>query len=372
MSRQIGVVVARRYELQRKLGEGAMSEVWEACDLRKQRQVAIKLVAFQSSNVDDSRARFEREARVCQKLQGPGFVRVYDFGFLGAHGFLVMDLLQGETLEQKMKREGVISIEDATRLLREVGAALSQAHQAGIVHRDLKPANVFLRDSPAQALILDFGVAAVSDENQRLTRPGTLLGSAAYMSPEQIRNGRSVDERSDLWSLAVILFRALSGERPFSGDSAEVLVSILNDPPRSYVGPSGGPNLGAFFARALHKEPRGRFQTMAEFMSAFDAALSGEDGCSGRPTFIEPLPPAKPAATPAIADLTVPITHRDPELAQPPIPDVCEQTANVPLMTETVPRALVAPSKGRTRALPIALSVALLALLGTVWLLTRS
>ena len=289
-----------------------MSEVWEARDLRKERSVAIKLVAFQSFNIDDSCARFEREARVCQKLQGPGFVRVYDFGFLGAHGFMVMDLLQGETLEQKMKREGVISVEDATQLLREVGPALAQAHQAGIVHRDLKPANVFLQKAPAQALIVDFGVAAVSDENQRLTRPGTLLGSAAYMSPEQIRNGRSVDERSDLWSLAVILFRALSGERPFSGDSAEVLASILNDPPRSYVGPSGGPNLGAFFAKALHKEPHLRFQTVAQFMSAFEDGLSGEDGCSGRPTFIEPLP-AKPTDSATKAP-EVPATHRDPAI----------------------------------------------------------
>ena len=349
-----------------------MSEVWEARDLRKERRVAIKLVAFQSTNIDDSCARFEREARVCQKLQGPGFVRVHDFGFLGAHGFMVMELLQGETLEQKMKLEGVISVEDATQLLREVGPALAQAHQAGVVHRDLKPANVFLQHQPAQALIVDFGVAAVSDENQRLTRPGTLLGSAAYMSPEQIRNGRSVDERSDLWSLAVILFRALSGERPFSGDSAEVLVSILNDPPRSYVGPSGGPNLGAFFAKALHKEAHLRFQTVAQFMSAFEDALSGEDGCSGRPTFIEPLP-AKPADSAPTKE--VPATHREPATTPQATISAGEPNATIVAVPSLATPTLAEPAaSGSKRALRIALVATSLfmALAVVAWFLSHA
>jgi serine/threonine-protein kinase len=264
-----GTLVARRYRLQALVGEGASSEVWSARDERSGGVVAIKLVAFQSVALAESRARFQREVHVATRLSGPGFVPLLDHGYLGVHGFLVMPLLSGETLEDRLRRAGRLSPDATLDLVSDLCAVLQVAHSAGVVHRDLKPANVFLPAPYGHALLLDFGVAS-SDQAHRFTQPGTLLGSAATMSPEQIRDGSRADERSDLWSLAVVVYRCLSGERPFLGDSVEVMLSILNEPPRRL--PGATPELARFFQQALDKEPRRRFPTAAAFIDAFRKA----------------------------------------------------------------------------------------------------
>jgi eukaryotic-like serine/threonine-protein kinase len=269
------------------VGEGASSEVWAARDHQSGRTIAVKLVAFQSAQLTESRARFEREVHVASRLVGPGFVPLLAHGFLGVHGFLVMPLLSGETLEDRLRREGRLGLEPTLEVMADLCAALETAHGAGVVHRDLKPANVFLPAPVGHALLLDFGVA-LSGESQRFTTPGTLLGSAATMSPEQIRNGRAADERSDLWSLAVVAYRCLSGERPFLGDSVEVMLSILNDPPRRL--PGATPELARFFERALDKDPRARFPTAAVFAAALRRAARPTTAEDAAPTVIPPPP----------------------------------------------------------------------------------
>jgi eukaryotic-like serine/threonine-protein kinase len=290
-----GTLVARRYTLVARVGEGASSEVWSARDERSAGIVAVKLVAFHSAALVESRARFEREVHVATRLVGPGFVPLLDHGFLGVHGFLVMPLLEGETLEARLRREGRLGPGPTLDLLADLAAALEAAHRAGVVHRDLKPANIFLPRSDdargSHALLLDFGVA-VSDHSQRFTEPGTLLGSAATMSPEQIRNGSAADERSDLWSLAVVVFRCLSGARPFDGDSVDVMLAILNQPPKPL--PDATPELARFFERALDKNPSARFQTASQLHDALRAALRPRAGVDTAPTMVPPpfdLPP---------------------------------------------------------------------------------
>jgi serine/threonine-protein kinase len=304
--RGTGTRVARRYRLERLVGEGASSEVWAACDERSGELVAVKLVAFRSAALAESRARFEREVQVASRLTGPGFVPLRDHGFLGVHGFLVMPLLTGETLEERLRREGRLGPEATLDLMADLCAALQSAHAAGVVHRDLKPANVFLPvphgARGGHALLLDFGVA-VSDQSERFTRPGTLLGSAATMSPEQIRNGRGADERSDLWSLAVIAYRCLSGERPFVGDSVEVMLSILNDPPRRL--PGATPALARFFERALDKNPRARFPSAAVFGDALREALRPSAVPDSMPTLVPPPEQGQPALPPTLRGASV-------------------------------------------------------------------
>lgn len=291
-----GQIVASRYRLDAPIGKGTTSEVWSAWDQRRERALALKIVSLETRTVDDPWQRFEREARIYQKLQGPGFLPVHDFGFLGTHGFIAMDLLDGETLEDRLRRRRKLGVAEVDAILDAVGQALATAHGHGIVHRDLKPANIFLPhdDTKFAAMLLDFGIAHVDDGPQRLTKPGVMLGSAAYMSPEQIKNCRAIDARSDLWALGVILYRALSGARPFLGEKAEVLVSILNDPPIAFQHQSGSPNLVPFFQRALQKDPAARFQSVPELVAAFRAAAGAERGASDRPTFVDLAAPAAP------------------------------------------------------------------------------
>ncbi len=344
-----GKVVANRSRLDTPIGKGAASEVWAAWDLRRERRLALKIVSLESRSVDDAWGRFEREARIYQKLQGPGFLPVHDFGFLGTHGFIAMDLLVGETLEERLKRRRKLSVAEVDAILEAIAQALGKAHLAGIVHRDLKPANIFLPHDNANtaAMLLDFGIAHVEEGSQRLTKPGMLLGSAAYMSPEQIRNGRAVDARSDLWAIGIILFRALSGERPFVGEKAEVLVSVLNDPPAAYPVDSGAPNLVPFFQRALQKDPAARFQSITELVASFRAAVAAERGSSERPTLVEMVQPPL-AVAPSHEAAVLPQT-----VVAPPQPATSIGAAEPP-----VPEAVV-PKRAVSRRLVAAVTIAL-------------
>ncbi|AKT38456.1 serine/threonine-protein kinase [Chondromyces crocatus] len=213
-----------------------MGSVWVARHLTLGSPVAIKFMAPEFAAQPAFVARFEREARIAANLQTPHVVHVGDYGIEGSTPYLVMELLQGEDLGERLQREQSLSVQNAARIFTHVAKALRRAHEAGLVHRDLKPSNIFLafEEEYEIAKILDFGIAKEirQQEITGLTLTGELLGSPYYMSPEQVRGDKNIDHRSDLWSLGVILYRSLTGELPFSGDKlGTVFAQILVDPP---------------------------------------------------------------------------------------------------------------------------------------------
>ncbi|EYF05773.1 protein kinase domain-containing protein [Chondromyces apiculatus] len=275
--------IAGRYQLSRKIGEGGMGEVWEAEDVSLRRRIAVKMMSPDLVESSAARARFEREAMAIAQLRNQHVVHVYDYGINAGSPYIVMELLEGEDLQRRLDRVGRFSLGAAVAAIVQVSRGLAAAHAAGIVHRDLKPANVLLTRVDAEdiAKILDFGVIAHltgSDQNA-LTSPGALVGTPAYMSPEQIR-ASTVDHRSDLWSLAVMAYVLLTGRLPFTGRwLGDLIIDISTRafPPPSTLVPELSPAVDHFFERALAKDPTQRFQSARELASAF-ASLADGDG----------------------------------------------------------------------------------------------
>ena len=225
--------VVGRYRVTGMLGSGAMGIVVSARDEELGREVALKLLRRDASR--DVRERFVREARAAGAIAHPGVVAVHDvLTTADGHPVIVMDRLHGETLRQRLEREGALDTEAALAVARSIAAALGAAHAHGIVHRDLKPENVFLArqsDGTSELKLLDFGVAKLAEpslgENAALTATGTIVGTPYYMAPEQAFGSRDVDARADLWSLGVILYECLSGRRPFAADSVGQALRLL-------------------------------------------------------------------------------------------------------------------------------------------------
>jgi len=275
-------VLAGRYRLEVRLGQGGMGAIWRAEHLVLQAPVAVKLIDREAVPDEDTLARFLREAKSAAALRSPHVVQIIDYGVEGPIPFMVMELLEGENLAQRLKRMRRLSRQDTARVLTHVGRAVGRAHEAGIVHRDLKPENVFLvkNEDDEIAKVLDFGVAKVEraalegPEGTR-TRTGSILGTPYYMSPEQAQGNKTVDSRSDLWSLGVIAFECLTGKRPFYSDGLGDLVltiCVRDLPVPSDVAPVP---LGfdAWFAKACARDPENRFQTARELTDALREAL---------------------------------------------------------------------------------------------------
>src|SRR4051812_25476825 len=219
-----GRVIAGKYRLEAALARGGMGSVWVARHLQLETPLAVKFIDPSMAATADVRSRFEREAKAAALLQGPNVVQIHDYGVDGGVPYIVMELLRGEDLGARLAREGRLPLPAVATVVHQVAKVLRKAHEAGIVHRDLKPTNVFIveedeGDEPG-IKVLDFGVAKAPGlgVGSETTRTGTLIGSPRYMSPEQARGSKSVDHRSDLWSLAVIAFRAVTGAPPFPGD----------------------------------------------------------------------------------------------------------------------------------------------------------
>jgi eukaryotic-like serine/threonine-protein kinase len=279
---EAGHVIAGRYRLDRALARGGMGCVWMGHHLQLDVGVAVKLMAPELAASADARARFEREAKACAQLRIPNVVQIYDFGIEDDTPFLVMELLEGEDLETRLDREGRLDKPATKVVLDQVCRGLRRAHDAGVVHRDLKPANVFLSRQGGEETvkILDFGIAKATGpaSGAKATGTGALLGSPHYMSPEQVRNTSTVDLRTDLWAVGVIVFRCLTGELPFPGDQiGEVLVDVCTAPIplASQLAGDLGPDVDRFFERALSRDLAARFQSAAELAEAF-AVLAGE------------------------------------------------------------------------------------------------
>jgi eukaryotic-like serine/threonine-protein kinase len=278
----VGRVIAGKYRLERPLAQGGMGAVWVARHLQLDVEMAIKRLGRSYANSVEARARFEREAKACAQLRSPHVVQVHDYGIEEGSPFLVMELLEGEDLGARIRRQGRLSVAEAVRLLIPVCKALRRAHDAGIVHRDIKPTNVFLSrvDEEDSVKVLDFGIVKVkpTESSGHATQAGVVIGTPNYMSPEQVRN-RDVDHRSDLWSLGVVFFQAITGELPFPGDDVgDVLVEICTDPipVASRIVPTLGPAVDQLLARALTRDRAGRFQSARELAEALESLASAE------------------------------------------------------------------------------------------------
>jgi serine/threonine-protein kinase len=302
MHLQPGQVIGGRYRLERPLASGGMGTIWVATHLKLDVPVAMKFVSDELGADPMARIRFEREAKSAARLQSPHVVRAYDYGIEQQTPYMAMELLEGESLEARFERVGTLPLDDVATLLRQIASGLAEAHEHGIVHRDLKPSNLFMaRVGRSEVVkILDFGIAKetklpATDER---TATGTLLGSPGHMSPEQAR-GSDVDARSDLWSVGVVMFRGITGERPFDGAHVgELLASIFVDaiPLPSQFVPGLSPAIDRFFEKAFARNPDMRFQTAAEMADAFDIAI-------GRaPEIVRPAQAPSNAVVPRVDD----------------------------------------------------------------------
>jgi eukaryotic-like serine/threonine-protein kinase len=270
-----GSVVAQKYRLVRVLGEGGMGAVWVAQNLTLGVQVALKLIRSEiEGKVDGLSERLLTEARAAASIGHPAIIQVFDFG-LTEHNepFIAMELLHGESLSQILKKRGRIAAGRAVRTLLPVIEALCVANQRGIVHRDLKPDNIFLAQQAnrVQPKVLDFGIAKLSQGfSANLTCEGTVLGSPAYMSPEQARGENDVDFRTDMWGLCVVLYEMVTGSHPFTGANWHGLMwSIMEGKPKALADHQiEEPALWAILQRGLSKEREQRFGSMFEFGQA--------------------------------------------------------------------------------------------------------
>jgi serine/threonine protein kinase/tetratricopeptide (TPR) repeat protein len=264
------------YEILSPLGSGGMGEVYRARDSRLEREVAVKVLPQLAVGSPEALARFEREARAVAALSHPHILAIHDFGRDGDVVYSVTELLEGETLRERLEASAIPprkAIDYAEQILR----GLAAAHDRGIVHRDLKPDNVFLtRDGIVK--ILDFGIARETkgpgrgSNPESLTESGTVIGTPGYMSPEQIR-GKVVDARSDLFSVGVILFEMLTGKRAFQRENpVETMMSILQDEPSATTGLGIPPELTGIVTHSLEKSPEDRFQSARDFAFALQAA----------------------------------------------------------------------------------------------------
>ncbi len=285
-----GALIAGRYRLEHTLARGGMGAVWVGFDERLHREVAIKFMDASLLAEPHLRVRFDREAKACAALQTPHVVQVFDHGTEGDMPFIVMELLKGESLATRVGRERTLRLGEVAAIMTQLARGLTKAHDAGIVHRDLKPANVFLAhddDAGFVAKVLDFGVAKTTGlgEITEETASGVLVGSTPYMSPEQIRGVRELDHRTDVWALGVIVFRCLTGVRPFeSGAVGELLVKICTEPiPKASSLASLPPEIDAFFERALARDPDQRFSSVRSLAEALERIAHGavEDVASG-------------------------------------------------------------------------------------------
>ena len=312
-----------RYDIERVLGEGAMGVVYEGRDTRLHRKVAIKTIlksALDSASSREYSMRFAREAQAVARLNHPNIVQVFDFAEEGDVAYIVMELVRGRELKTFFDAKERFELKEIVHIMGELCEALHFAHEAAIVHRDIKPANVMI-DSQGRVKLTDFGVARIADPERTLsdkTQAGAVVGTPAYMSPEQIQGG-VIDRRSDVFSAGVILYEFLCGARPFTGSGAWAIAKKIlaeDPPPPSAVNPALSPLFDAVLAKALAKNVASRYPTARLFGFALQRAFEGEAETADVEKTLR-LKSAAALAPAAAGETTVPRTGVSPAPAPP-------------------------------------------------------
>jgi len=271
--------LAGEYAIERVLGEGGMATVYLALDPKHHRKVAVKVMRPELAATLGA-DRFLREVEISAQLTHPHILPVYDSGAAAGLLYYVMPCVEGESLQQRMQREGQLPVEDALRIAREVAEALAYAHERNIIHRDIKPGNIMM--SRGHAVVADFGIARAMGGDATITKTGLAVGTPQYMSPEQATGASGVDGRADVYALGCVLYEMLAGEPPFTGPTPQAIVArSLTEAPRSLTTSRVGlpPALDGIIAKSLAKSPADRYQTAAAMTQALtrltDAPVSG-------------------------------------------------------------------------------------------------
>jgi serine/threonine protein kinase len=346
-----------KYEIRREIGRGAMGVVYEAYDPMIKRVVALKTIREDQLSGEDSAQminRFRREAQAAGRLNHPNIVSIYDFGDEAGIWYIAMEFVTGRELKACFEANERFKIPDIVRIMSQILGALDYSHRQGVIHRDIKPANIFLL-TDGSVKVGDFGIAHIETSN--LTQAGTVLGTPAYMSPEQIM-GLPVDGRSDLFSAGVILYQFLTGERPFSGSATTTMQKVLKeDPlPPSSINIQVLPVMDAVVRRALAKNADERYQKAEEFADAISAAASTTSSLAAAArasstdaTVIVPLDTAtqKASATASVAAKSLP----------PPVPPA----------VAAPPAASASPSPSRNSAMVVVIVAAAIAIGAGAW-----
>jgi len=267
--------LAGKYSIEMELGRGGMGIVYLALDVRLDRPVALKVLPEHMARDPDLRARFLHEARTAAKLSHPNVVPIHSVDEVGDFVFFAMGYIAGQTLGERIRRGGPLSPSECTRVLREVGFALSYAHSQGVIHRDIKPDNILIEEGSGRALVADFGIAGIVDDSQEVAEEG-ILGTVEFMSPEQASGGR-LDYRSDIYSLGMVAYYALSGDLPFKSDSVRTTLEHVRNTPVPLVAtvvPSAPRRLGRIVDTCLRKDPNDRFESADEFAQALEGVAA--------------------------------------------------------------------------------------------------
>jgi serine/threonine protein kinase len=299
------------YRVVKELGRGGMGTVYEALDTRLERALALKVMSPEFAAESEARERFLREARATAKVVHDNVVTVYEADERDGVPYIAMQLLQGMPLDQYLKHKGAPPLAHVVRIAREAALGLAAAHELGLVHRDIKPGNLWLEAPNGRVKVLDFGLAKPSDTNATLTGTGVVLGTPAYMSPEQAR-GQTVDHRSDLFSLGAVVYRLCTGKNPFVGEYVmAVLTALVNDDPKPVreLNPSVPDALAVLVNQMLAKRPEQRPQTAAEVAWHLRAILD---------QLLAPL--VSPGAMSADASTSVPVVVRTLPVHPPVVP----------------------------------------------------
>jgi hypothetical protein len=288
---RVGEVIAGKYRLEERLGMGGMGVVYRAVHVVTGKPLAVKWILRPTAD-ERVRSRFLREARAAARIDHPNVVNVFDVGEVGPCGYLVMELLRGETLKSRLLRE--ITPAEVIALLLPAMRGIVAVHAAGVVHRDLKPENIFLCVGPdgaaREAKVLDFGISAFTEVDAADARPtgeGLIVGTPAYMSPEQLEGAPRIDQRSDIYALGVILYEGLTGQRPFQATTFSALMAaiVAQEPvPPSQLQPSVPEAWSAIVLRAMAKRPEDRFQTVQSLIEALELCQAPQPAASRRDT----------------------------------------------------------------------------------------
>jgi predicted Ser/Thr protein kinase len=317
-------MLAERYQLGELIATGGMGTVHRAVDTHLGRPVAVKILKRELADDATFLERFRREARAAAVISHPGVARVYDYGERSSEPFIVMELVDGETLAERIARHGPLPWRHAFAVAEQVAAALSAAHTHGVVHRDVKPANILI-DRSGRVKVTDFGIARAARATT-LTRPGMVLGSANYVAPEQAQ-GSTVGPAADLYSLGCVLFESITGTTPYQGRSAVAIatqhVSAPVPDPRQHVGDLPEP-AARLVMRSLGKQPGDRFPSAAIMAAELADARLGRDPSAPSPEQTMSLPPLRP-----------------------PLPDAPDGAPGPSAITTSLPRAESGPAAGR-------------------------